>query len=262
MATRMRRVPAAGAIVIAVLLALLLMLSGGTSGTGSGPELAHAKCGGIKVKEIKPITKFGAPFASQYTKKMRVQIFNYTGGVHKWKVELYDFSSNKLGSSKRTSASKYLYWGDTATIKLKQPMQPNQYTLVLKGDVRGCGFSEASDTTRLRGCLKTLPIKVFDRPKGKAADYNSGGYVSVGVIPKTGWQPIRDVRSTLTSFSGVEYGRAELQKPFTKLIGKAYLDNKLTRTLVPGDYSVFITGKAPQPPSCGEKSKSITLSFE
>jgi hypothetical protein len=262
MATRATRVPAAGAMTIALVLALFMILTGGVSGTGNGPERAAAGCSGIKVKEIKPITKYGAPFAAQYTRKMRVEVFNYTGGVHKWKVELYDFSNNRLGSSKRTGSNDYLYWGDTATIKLKRPMQPNGYTLVLKGDVAGCGFSEAPDPIRLRSCLKTLPIKAFDRPQGKASDYNSGGYVSVGVIPKDGWQPIRNVQSTLTSSSGVVYGQAELQRPFKKLTGKAYLDHKLTRTLVPGDYTVFITGRANQPRSCGDKSKSIGLKFE
>jgi hypothetical protein len=262
MATRAKRVPAAGATIIAVLLALLLLLSGGVSGTGNGPELAHAKCGGIKVKEIRPITKFPRPFASQYTKKMRVQVFNYTGGVHRWKVELYDYSGNRLGSSKRTSNRNYLYWGDTATIKLKQAMQPNNFTLVLKGDVRGCGFSEASDTVRLRGCLNKLPLKVFNRPQGKAADYNSGGYVSVGIEPRSGWSPIKGIQSTLTSFSGVTYGTAELPQGYRKLIGQQYLNHKLTRTLTPGDYTVFIRGKAPQPRSCGDKSKSVTLKFE
>lgn len=259
MATRGQRVPAAGATVIAVLLALLLLLSGGVSGTGGGPATAAAKCGGIRVKEINPITKYPKPFASQYTNKMRVQVFNYTGSVKRWWVELYDYSGNRLGRSREHS---WLYWGDTATIKLKQAMQPASFTLVLKGEVAGCGFSEDSDTTRLRGCLNKLPLKVFNRPQGKAADYNSGGYVSVGIEPRAGWSPVRDIHSTLSSFSGVTYGEAELPRGYRKLIGQQYLNHKLTRTLTPGDYSVFITGKAPQPRSCGDKSKTISLKFE
>lgn len=262
MATRAKRVPVAGAIIV-LLLALLLLLMGGVSGTGNGPAVAHAKkCNGIKVKEIRPITKFPRPFASQYRKKMRVQIFNRTGGVHKWKVELYDFSGTKLGTSKRTSRKKYLYWGDTATIKLRQAMQPAKFTLVLKGEVQGCGFSEGSDTVKLRNCLNKLPVKAFNKPRGRAEDYNNGGYVSVGIEPRPGWAPIKKVKSTLTSFSGVKYGTAKLPRGYRKLIGQQYLNHKLKRTLTSGDYTVFIQGKAPQPRSCGDKSKTVTLKFE
>lgn len=256
---RAKRVPAVGAIALALLLALFLLLSGGVSGTASGPDFAHAKCKGIFVKSIDPVSKFPKPFASQYTKKLRVQIFNYTGSIKRWWVELYSFSGDRLGRSK---TKKWLTWGTKAAIKLKQPMQPNNFTVVLKGEVKGCGFGEASDTIRLRNCLNKLPVKVFNRPQGRAADYNNGGYVSVGIEPRSGWSPVRNIESTLTSFSGVTYGKADLPRGFRKLIGQQYLNHKLQRTLVPGDYTVTITGRAPQPRSCGDKSKTVALKFE
>ena len=37
---------------------------------------------------------------------------------------------------------------------------------------------------------------------------------------------------------------------------------QLKRTLQPGEYSVTVGGKAPQPRSCGNKTKTATLKFE
>ncbi len=141
-------------------------------------------------------------------------------------------------------------------------MQPGPYTVVVKGDILGCGESETSDTVKLRGCLGKLPIQFFNKPKGEAEAYNRGGYVSIGIRPRSGWSPIRKIHSMLTDFDGVVYGRAELQKGSRKLIGEQYLNHKLKRKLTKGGYSIYVKGKAPQPRACGEKTKTKTLHFK
>ena len=261
MASRVTRASVAGGFILAVmLLALALIFSGtvGGSPSGSGPDAAAAGCGGIRAK-VEAVSRFPRPFASQYQKKLRIQVFNRTGNVKKWHLELYTFSGFYLGKSK---AKSWLEWGEKAAIKLRQGLQPGPYTVVVKGDVLHCGESQASSTIKLRNCLNKLPIKFFNKPKGLASDYNRGGYVSVGIEPKSAWAPIKGIRSTLSDSEGVVYGEAELPKGQRKLIGQAYLNNKLKRELHPGDYSVFVQGKAPQPRSCGEKTKTATLTFE
>jgi hypothetical protein len=242
------------AVAATLLLALLVALSGGPSVT---PE-ADAGCK-IRVSSLEPVSKYPFPFASQYTSKMRVAVFNSTGGVYDWRVELYDYAGNRMGKSK--VRKQWLYWGDTATIHLKQPMQPNGFTLILKGEVHNCGFSEDKDTVKLMDCRDDLPITATETPTGLAADYNAGGYVSVEIKPESGWTPIRDVHSTLRNAAGEKFGEAELPKGYRNLIGEKSLDHELTRTLTPGEYEVDVRARAPQPKSCGKVSASIPLEF-
>ncbi len=261
MATRAMRVPVAGGFILAVvLLALALIFSGkvGGSPAGPGPDVAVAGCGGIRA-DVQAVSKFPRPFASQYQKKLRIQVLNRTGNVKRWHLELYTFSGFYLGKSKEKS---WLEWGDKAAIKLRQGLQPGPYTVVVKGEVLGCGESETSGTVKLKNCLNKLPIHFFNKPQGLASDYNRGGYVSIGVEPKSAWAPIKQLHSTLSDSDGVVYGEAELPKGQRKLIGQAYLNNKLKRELKPGDYSVYVTGKAPQPRECGDKSKTAVLEFK
>lgn len=257
MATRLRRAPVAGGVFLAVvlLLALALIFTGAVGSNGQGPAIADAGCR-IHAK-VKPVSRYPAPFASQYTKKLRVTVYNRTGNVKTWHLELYQFSGAKLGRSRERH---YLTFGTKAAINLRQALQPGSYTVVVKGNIPGCGDVETSSVVNLRPCLGKLPIRFFNKPGGTASDY--GKYLSVGIQPREGWSPIRDIHSVVADFDGVVYGRASLPKGYKKLIGQQFLNHKLTRKLKKGGYSVTVTGKAPQPIACGNKVKSTTLKFK
>lgn len=252
--------PVAGGVLIAApLLAFVLIFTGGVGGSHKGgPAVAAAACGNLRA-DVEVVSRFPKPFASQYKRKLRVEILNRTRNVKRWRVELYTFSGYRLGKSK---PKKWLRWGDRTAIKLRQSMQPGKYTAVVKGKIRGCGKSEATDVVNLRGCLNQLPIKFPNKPTGNAADYNAGGYVSVGIEPRSDWAPIKRIKSTLLDFNGTVYGRAELPRGSRNLIGRQFLDHELTRELTAQQYTVLVEGKAPQPRSCGDKTKTTVLTFK
>ena len=249
---------AGGPLIAVALVAMALTLGADVGAAGSGPGIARAGCGGLKA-EVVPMSRFPKAFASQYRRKLRVRVERRKGSVRKWHVELYTFSGFLLGKSK---TDERLSRGEVAKIKLKQAMQPGPYTVVVKGKAGGCGERETADIIRLRGCLGKLPIKFVKRPKGLASDYNSGGFVSVKVAPRPAWAPLRKIESTLSGFDGIVYGTAELPPGSKRLIGEQFLDHELTRNLEPGEYSISVTGKAPQPKSCGDTSRSTVLKFE
>jgi hypothetical protein len=257
MATRMRRAPVAGGVFLALvlLLALALIFTGMVGGNGQRPAIADAGCS-IHAK-VKPYSHFPAAFASQYTKKLRVTVYNRTGNVKTWHLELYTFSGTKLGRSKERH---YLTYGTRAAINLRRAMQPGPYTVVVKGEIPGCGPVEVSSVIHLRPCLGKLPIQFFNKPRGTASDY--GKYLSIGIQPRSGWDGTRQIHSVLADFDGIVYGRATLPKGFKKLFGQQFLNHKLNRKLQKGGYSVTVTGKAPQPIACGNKVKSTTLKFK
>jgi len=259
MATRVRRAPVAGGALLAIglLLALALIFTGTVGGNGQGgPATADAGCS-IRAK-TRVVSRFPAAFASQYTKKLRVAVYNRTGNIKTWHLELYTYSGTKLGRSKERH---WLTYGTKAAINLRQAMQPGNFTVVLKGEVAGCGGeSSVSNPIGLRSCLSKLPIRFFNKPGGTASDY--GKYLSIGIQPREGWDGTRDIHSVVSSFRGVVYGRAELPKGYKKLIGQQYLNHKLNRKLQKGGYSVTVRGKPPQPRACGSKTKSTTLTFK
>lgn len=250
------RAPLAGVTAAAaVLLATGALLLASAS---AGPDAAQAGCGGKLRASADVVSKFPKAFARQYKRKLRLDVTLRRGKARKWRAELYTFSGYLLGKSKE---QKRLRGTDRTVIKLRQALQPGAFTVVVKGKVRRCGEKEVSQVLRFRSCLNKLPIEFVDRPGGMAADYNAGGYVSVRVAPRSSWAPIRRVRSTLSSFDGVIYGRAELPRGSRRLIGEQFLDNELIRNLQPGKYSLFVEGKAPQPRSCGEVTRSTVLRF-
>jgi hypothetical protein len=260
MRSRFTRVPVAGSFLMAaLLLALALIFTGGVGGSrDGGPQVANAGCGNLRA-QVEVVSRFPKPFASQYKKKLRIQVFNRTRNVKRWHAELYTFSGFRLGKSK---PKKWLRWGDRTAIKLRQSMQPGKYTVVLKGKILRCGKRETSDVVNLRGCLNQLPVRFPNKPGGNAADYNAGGYVSVGIEPRSDWAPIKKIKSTLLDFNGTVYGRAELPRGSRNLIGRQFLDHELTRELTAQQYTVLVEGKAPQPRSCGDKTKSTVLTFK
>lgn len=249
--------PAALAVAIAIAtLTLLLLLTGKVNGPTAVVTPADGACRELAA-DGKVVSRFPKAFASQYTKKMKIRVRPRTG-VKKWRVELYTFSGILLGKSKVRKS--FMRDGDVAKVKLKQPMQPNKYTLVIKGDVPGCGYLETTELVKLKQCKPKLPLKITNKPKGTASDY--GGFLSIGIKPRPGWEGIRKVESVVSDFNGNVYGRAELPKGQRRVIGEVFLHHELTRNLQAGGYSVYITGRAPQPRACGDKAKNVTLKFK
>lgn len=246
-----------GLLAIAFALAFVLSLSGGIGGSGGAPAPAEAGCGKLKVR-TQVVSKFPKVFANQYEKKLRISVQHGRGTVRDWRVQLYTFGGFLLGESE---IDKKMSKSDTATMKLRIPMQAGKYTLVTKGSVRGCGEVERDEVINFRDCLNNLPITFVDKPGGTAADY--GRYLSVKIAPKPVWAPLVDIYGTLASFEGDVYGKAELPRGQRKLIGTQFLNFKLkSGGLDSGGYSVYVSGKARQPRSCGNLSKSTVLKFK
>ncbi len=248
---------AAGALAIALLMALALLLSGGIGGSGGSPATAEAGCGKLKVRP-QVVSRYPKVFANQYEKKLKVSVNRGRAAVTDWRVQLYTFGGFLLGESE---IDKRMSKSDTATMKLRLPMQPGKYTLVTKGTVRGCGELERNEVINFRDCLNKLPITFVDKPGGTAADY--GRYLSVKIAPNPVWAPLVDIYGTLSSFEGDVYGKAELPRGQRKLIGQQTLDFQLkSGGLDSGGYSVYVSGKARQPRSCGDLSKTTVLKFK
>jgi hypothetical protein len=243
--------------LIAILAVAVLVSIGGAAGLGGGPDSAAAGCGRLNA-DPHVISRYPKPFAAQFEKKLRVSVQRGRAKVRDWRVQLYTFGGYLLGESK---IDKRMAGTDTASMKLRQALQPGKYTLVTKGTVRGCGEVELDQVVSFRDCLGKLPIKFVEKPGGTAADY--GRYLSIKIAPKPLWAPLGDIRGSVSNFDGDVYGRAELPRGEGKLIGTQTLDFKLkSGGLQPGGYSVYITGKARQPRSCGDLSKSTVLEFK
>lgn len=245
------------ALALALAAAAALSLSGGIGGQSGAPTPAEAGCGHLNVKP-QVVSRYPKVFANQYEKKLKVSVQRGRAAVRDWRVQLYTFGGFLLGESE---IDKKMSSTDTATMKLRVPMQAGKYTLVTKGTVRGCGEVERDEVVNFRGCLNKLPITFIDKPGGTAADY--GRYLSVKIAPKPVWAPLVDIYGTLSNFDGDVYGKAELPRGQRKLIGEQYLNFKLkSGGLESGGYSVYVTGKARQPRSCGDLAKSTSLKFK
>lgn len=248
---------ASGALLLACALALILTFSGGVGGSGGSPATAEAGCGKLKAHP-QVVSRFPKIFANQYEKKLKVSVTRGRGAVRDWRVQLYTFGGFLLGESE---VDKTMSSSDSATMKLRVALQPGKYTLVTKGTVRGCGEVERDEIINFRDCLNNLPITFVDKPGGTAADY--GRYLSVKIAPKPVWAPLVDIYGTLSSFDGDVYGKAELPRGQRKLIGTQSLNFELkSGGLDSGGYSVYVSGKARQPRSCGDLSKSTVLKFK
>jgi len=229
----------------------------GEPGGPTGPARADASCGALKVQP-QVVSRFPKVFANQYTKKMRIAVDRGRPNVRHWRVELYTFGGFLLGKSEY---QRQMGATDRTTMKLRIPMQPGKYTLVVKGQVKGCGELELDKVVSFRGCLRGLPVRFPNKPGGSAADY--GRWLSVNIAPKPVWAPLKDIRATLSNFEGDVYGTAELPRGNRKLIGEQTLDFKLKKSgLEEGGYSVYVTGKARQPNQCRNLSKSTALHFK
>ncbi len=86
---------------LVVLLVLALFAGGSTAGPLGRPTPAAASA-----RRSRRSATFPRPFASQYKKKLHVQVFNRTGNVKKWHLELYTYSGFFLGKSKEQELAR------------------------------------------------------------------------------------------------------------------------------------------------------------
>ena len=175
-------------------IAAIALLTGASNGPGGGPTPADASCGSLKVQP-EVVSKFPKVFANQYTKKMRISVNRGRSHVKHWRVELYTFGGFLLGKSNYKSKMSS---SDKIAMKLRLPMQPGKYTLVVKGDVaqvRGARARQGRQLPRLPeqpadqlpqqagrhgGRLRALPLRPH-RPQGRlgAAQGHQGHLVEL-----------------------------------------------------------------------------------
>ena len=100
----------AGGVFLAtvLLLALALIFTGAVGNGGQGPATCRCPLRSDPCQGQGRISRFPAAFASQYTKKLRVTVYNRTGNVKTWHLELYTYGGSKLGRSKERH---YLTYG-------------------------------------------------------------------------------------------------------------------------------------------------------
>jgi hypothetical protein len=216
-----------------------------------GPASAPAQsCGPLPVKAT-VVGKFSRNYALQYRKRVPIQVTTKGPRITGWKVQIYTFGGFRLGHSKR-----YSVLGGTRHTKvpLKFPMQPGQFTVVVKGTVAGCGELELDKVVKFRDCVNKLPVHFPDKPRGFAADY--GHYVSLKIEP-TKNHVIKKLRGRLYNFHGKRFGSSRLHI----LFGTQFMNNLLSRTLVRGNYTFIVSGLVDQPRACGPKSKQVVLRF-
>jgi hypothetical protein len=128
---------------------------------------------------------------------------------------------------------------------------------VIKGFPRGChSESVTSDVVRFADCSDRLPVKFPNPPGGNADDY--GGFLSVPVESRGG-ALIKHPESEIFSFSGEFFGRNI--DDYKRLFGTLTFNNKLTKALRPGGYTMVLSGRLDQPRECGERTAQITMEF-
>ncbi len=182
---------------------------------------------------------------------MPIQVTTTGPRITGWKIQLYTFGGFRLGRTERFSSL-----GGTAhrRLSLKFPMQPGQYTLVVKGTVPGCGELELDKVVKFRDCVNKLPVHFPDKPRGFASDY--GNYVSLKIQP-TKNHIIKRLRGRLYNFHGKRFGSSRLHV----LFGTQFMNNLLSKRLVRGNYTFIVRGFVDQPKACGTKSKQVVLRF-
>ncbi len=241
-------------IALAALAALLLAGPGGGGGV-AGPQRADA-CGVLPIS-VAVRTKFAKPYAVQFSKTMQVALTNQGGyKVGGLVVQLYTFAGYRLGSS---AALGGLRPGHTkgATVNLTTPLQPGEVTVVVKGANKGCSLDEISHVVTLRACRTRLPLSFPDRPGGRASDY--GDFLSVPARVKGG-EAIRFPRSRVFTSSG-DLVATDVNR-YRVIYGTVGFDNRLTRLLSRGRYTMIVRGWLNQPASCGPKTAQVNLGFK
>lgn len=104
---------------------------------------------------------------------------------------------------------------------------------------------------------KRLPIKFDNKPGGFAKDYE--GFLSVK-IRSIDAKRITNVFGFAYRFGGSTAAFAKLGRPLTSR--SQFLNLRLKRPLVPGGYTVIVSGTPDQHRFCGPKTRQIVLKFK
>lgn len=244
----------AGLASVALCAAVLIALGSGPAGTPLGPAQAEARCGEPLAATYSVQSRYPKLYASQYKKRVKVNVTTNHGPLVEWQVQLYTFQGKLLGQTNRKRA---LNRSDTVRVDLKFPLQPGKFTIVIKGYPRGCrAESQMADVVRFSDCTDRLPVKFPDMPGGVAADYE--GFLSIPVESRGG-ALIKDPRTEIYSFSNEFFGRDIDEYP--RLFGRLTFNNKLVKPLRAGSYTVIVSGRLDQPRECGSKDAQATLTF-
>lgn len=249
-----RRAALATALALVAILGLLLAGPGGDSGA-PGPERAGA-CGVLPIS-VKVRSKYSQAYARQYRKKVVVELTNRGGyKIGGLLVQIYSFSGLRLGGS---GALGGLRSGHTraATVHLGVPMQPGKVTVVVKGANKGCSLDEIDHVVAFHTCQTRLPLVFPHKPGGFASDYSD--FLSVTAEAEEG-QPIYYPRSQVFTFGGAEVGRDI--NHYRVVYGKTRFDNRLSRLLSRGGYTMIVRGWLNQPKSCGPKTAQVNMRFK
>ena len=159
----------AGLASVGLCAVVLVALGSGPAGTPLGPAHAEARCGERLAATYNVQSRYPKLYASQYKKRVKVNVTTHHGPLVEWQVQLYTFQGKLLGQTKRKRA---LNNSDTVRVDLKFPMQPGKFTIVIKGYPRGCrAESQMADVVRFSDCTDRLPVKFPEKPGGVAADY-------------------------------------------------------------------------------------------
>jgi hypothetical protein len=247
---------AIGIGLLASCACLAVLAIGGAAPVGAplGPDTAEARCGERLAAKYRVRSRYPKLYASQYRKKVRVNVTTHHGPLVEWQVQLYTFQGKLLGQTKRKRALNH---SKTVKVKLKFPIQPGKFTMVIKGFPRGCHVeSQMADVVRFSDCTNRLPVKFPNRPGGAAADYE--GFLSVPIESRNG-ALIKNPETEVYSSSGEFFGRDI--DGYKRLFGRLTFNNKLTKSLRPGEYTVRLYGRLDQPRECGSQTAETTLKF-
>ncbi len=252
--SRPRKALGACFLIVAATAVVSAALVAGPPGTPVGPDSAEARCGERLAAKYSVQSRYSKLYASQYKKKLKVSVTTHHGPLVEWQVQMYTFQGKLLGQTKRKRA---LNNTKTVRVDLKFPIQPGKFTIVIKGFPRGChSESVTSDVVRFADCTTRLPVKFPSLPGGTASDY--GAFLSVPVESRGG-ALIKHPESEIFSFDGTFYGRNI--DDYKVLFGRLTFNNKLTRALQPGGYTMVVSGRLDQPRECGNKTAQVTLTF-
>ena len=243
-----------GLIATGACLVVLAILSSGPAGSPLGPDSAEARCGERLAAKYSVQSRYSKLYASQYKKRVKVNVTTHHGPLVEWQVQLYTFQGKLLGQTKRKRA---LNSSKTVRVDLKFPIQPGKFTIVIKGYPRGChAESQLADVVRFADCTTKLPVKFPANPGGVAADYQ--GFLSLPIESRNG-ALIKHPETEVYSSSGEFFGRNI--DDYKRLFGRLTFNNKLTKSLRAGEYTVILYGRLDQPKECGNKTAQTVVKF-
>jgi hypothetical protein len=213
------------------------------------PASAQAGC----ITRLPVTSALSNGFAAAYHRALPIRIFTRGPRIRNVSAALFTFKGLRLGSSRtypELGSSRIL------RIHLRFGLQVGRFTLVVTGepnDDSSCGPKKFTQALRFFPCYESLPITFPHPPAGNASDYGD----TLSVTLSTKGPAIRDIHGSVSDFAGNAFGAGNLRI----LFGMAPIDMHLTQALVPGRYSVFLTGTVDQPKVCGPKNGKLLLTF-